>query len=196
MQAVLQNAAFSEDLPLDKIARSVSTLIQDSDLLLSASSLHVGVVLLRSYNNAGQSVSECMLPKALQLAGSALLQVCYTRASISQLYTRKLRQEVMFQCAFSSYISISVETIRPLLLRLCSHDWLANCPTLKWSLASNSLDPWMFHIVTVTYVTDPPTIGAGHSDECASGVPSHHLWLPDTRSHLSQHHRYIIGASK
>ena len=95
VQAVLQNAAFSEDLPLDKIARSVSTLIQDSDLLLSASSLHVGVVLLRSYNNAGQSVSECMLPKALQLAGSALLQVCYTCASI-QLYTWKSCQEVMF----------------------------------------------------------------------------------------------------
>ena len=78
MQAVLQNAAFSEDLPVKQIASSVSLLIEDSDLLLSASGLHVGIVLLRSHGSAGQPVSQHILPKALKLAVSPLLQVCST----------------------------------------------------------------------------------------------------------------------
>ena len=72
---MLSNAAFADDLPVDKIAKAVAGLVDEADLLLTASALLIGVVLLRSHNGTGPAVASNILPRALRLAQSPLLQV-------------------------------------------------------------------------------------------------------------------------
>lgn len=54
---------------------ALTTLIADSDLLLTGASLHVASTLLRCHPETANSVTQKLLPPALHLAQSPLLQV-------------------------------------------------------------------------------------------------------------------------
>lgn len=64
-------------MPTQDIVDALRALIADSDLLLSGASLHAASTLLTCHPSTAESVSQKLLPPALQLAQSPLLQVSF-----------------------------------------------------------------------------------------------------------------------
>ena len=75
VQAVLMHKESAQGLPTGEIVDAVPGLISDSDLLLTGASLHVAGTLLRCHPSTAGSVSQKLLPPAVDLAQSPLLQV-------------------------------------------------------------------------------------------------------------------------
>ncbi len=76
LQAVLQHKESAGCVPVEEVVGAVSQLISDSDLLLTNASLAVATSLLRCHPSSAPAVAQALLPPALHLSQSSLLQVC------------------------------------------------------------------------------------------------------------------------
>ena len=80
----------ANSIPSGDIVDALTTLINDSDLLLTGASLHVASTLLRCHPKTASSVAQKLLPPALHLAQSPLLQVLPLLQNHSSIDASKL----------------------------------------------------------------------------------------------------------
>lgn len=93
MQAILHHRDSVNAVPVEDIVSAVAQLVNDADLLLTSASLYVGSALLHSHPASASSVSSKMLPPALLLAQSTLLQVTYKGCIIASNFTKQAQPE-------------------------------------------------------------------------------------------------------